>query len=163
GAGSLRQAITDANASNGLDTIEFNITDPASGVRTITPATEFDPISSPVIMDGYTQPGTSSNTLANADNAVLLIEITGANPNFSSGNANNINGHGIEDSDVNDVIQGNFIGVDATGTNALPNGVVGVRIDFGGIGNLIGGTNAGARNIISGNGSEGIEIVSGAA
>ena len=37
GAGSLRQAITDANASLGLDTIAFNIT--GSGVHTITPAT----------------------------------------------------------------------------------------------------------------------------
>src|SRR4029079_12025230 len=36
GAGSLRQAITDANAAGGADTIEFNIV--GSGVHTIVPA-----------------------------------------------------------------------------------------------------------------------------
>ena len=37
GAGTLRQAILDANASGGADTIGFNIV--GSGVHTITPAT----------------------------------------------------------------------------------------------------------------------------
>ena len=37
GAGSLRQAILDANANPGLDTIAFDI--PGAGVHTITPAT----------------------------------------------------------------------------------------------------------------------------
>src|SRR5713101_7823157 len=37
GAGSLRQAILDANNTNGLDTIVFQI--PGSGVHTIAPAT----------------------------------------------------------------------------------------------------------------------------
>jgi hypothetical protein len=60
GAGSLRQAILDANANPGLDTIAFNI--PGAGVHTITPATPFDPILGPVMIDGYTQPGSSANT-----------------------------------------------------------------------------------------------------
>ena len=37
GAGSLRQAILDANGNAGADTITFNI--PASGVQTISPVT----------------------------------------------------------------------------------------------------------------------------
>ena len=41
GAGSLRQAINDANANPGADTIEFNIV--ASGVQTIAPATSLPP------------------------------------------------------------------------------------------------------------------------
>ena len=53
---------------------------------------------------------------------------------------------------VNNTIQGNFIGTDATGTNALANTVAGVTVDTGSSSNLIGGTSAGARNIISGNG-----------
>src|SRR6476660_972465 len=76
GTGSLRQAITDANAHSGLDTIAFNI--PETGVQTITPATQLPSITSPVTLDGYTQPNSSPNTLANGDNAVLLIEISGA-------------------------------------------------------------------------------------
>src|SRR5438128_6293445 len=76
GAGSLRQAITDANANgaDGTNTIQFAITDPPAGVRTITPASALPFITTPVIVDGYTQAGSSSNTLANGDNAVLLIE-----------------------------------------------------------------------------------------
>ena len=52
---------------------------------------------------------------------------------------------------VNNTVQGNFIGTDATGMNALPNTVAGVTIDTGSSSNLIGGTVAGARNVISGN------------
>ena len=61
----------------------------------------------------------------------------------------------------NNVVAGNFIGVDATGTAALGNGRYGVFILQGSTGNRI-GTNADGqsdtleRNIISGNGSSGI-------
>ena len=54
---------------------------------------------------------------------------------------------------VNNTVLGNFIGTDATGMNALPNIVAGVTIDTGSSSNLIGGTVAGARNVISGNNS----------
>ena len=76
GPGSLREAITAANANSGLDSIEFNI--PGTGVHTITPMTQLPSITSPVVLDGETQPGAKANTLANGDNAVLLIEISGA-------------------------------------------------------------------------------------
>jgi hypothetical protein len=69
GGGSLRQAITDANNNAGLDTIDFKI--PGSGVHTITPATSLPFITSLVVIDGYTQSGSSANTLANGENAVL--------------------------------------------------------------------------------------------
>jgi len=52
---------------------------------------------------------------------------------------------------VNNTVQGNFIGTDATGMNPLPNTVAGVTIDTGSSSNLIGGIVAGARNVISGN------------
>src|SRR6187455_2104109 len=77
GAGSLRQAIADANGNPGLDTIEFNIA--AAGVQTITPVTQLPTITSPVMLDGYTQPGASANTLASGSDAVILIELSGAN------------------------------------------------------------------------------------
>ena len=91
GSVSLREAITAINAGNDLgdpditaqnpgtfgtsDTINFNI--PGTGVRTITPATVLPQITKAVVIDGYTQPGASQNTLANGDNAVLLIELAG--------------------------------------------------------------------------------------
>jgi len=76
GAGSLRQAISDANGNSGADTIAFNI--PGSGVHTISPLTPLPTVTGPVTIDGYTQPGSSQNTLAVGDNAVLLVEISGA-------------------------------------------------------------------------------------
>ena len=77
GAGSLRQAITDANTNPGADTIQFNIV--GSGVHTITPATPLPPITGAVTIDGYTQPGTSENTnpVGQGLDTVLLIEIDG--------------------------------------------------------------------------------------
>jgi titin len=56
-----------------------------------------------------------------------------------------------------DVVQGNFIGTDVTGTFALANYFAGVDIR-GGDENTIGGTTAGAGNLISGNGDEGVLI-----
>jgi hypothetical protein len=78
GAGSLRQAITDANANPGADTIQFNIV--GSGVQTITPATPLPPITEAVTIDGYTQPGSSANTnpVGQGLNSVLLIELDGS-------------------------------------------------------------------------------------
>ena len=51
GAGSLRQAITDANANAGLDTIDFNI--PGSGAQTIAIASPLPGFTSPVTIDGF--------------------------------------------------------------------------------------------------------------
>src|SRR5205807_1996407 len=66
----------------GTDTINFNI--PGAGVHTISPASALPTITDPVTIDGYTQPGASMNTLANSDNAVLLIELNGASAGTSS-------------------------------------------------------------------------------
>src|SRR5262245_14272617 len=62
GAGTLRQAILDANANPGADTIAFNIT--GSGVHTITPTSTLPDITGAVTIDGYTQPGSLANTHA---------------------------------------------------------------------------------------------------
>jgi hypothetical protein len=53
-------------------------------------------------------------------------------------------------------VQGNYIGTDATGTKAIANSV-GVELGDG-YSNTIGGTSAAARNIISGNSSDGVDI-----
>src|SRR5690349_18868836 len=78
GAGSLRQAILDANANPGADTIVFNI--PGSGLHTIVLASWLPNATDPVTVDGYTQPGSIPNTLplAQGTNAALNIEIDGA-------------------------------------------------------------------------------------
>ncbi len=56
-----------------------------------------------------------------------------------------------------DLVEGNFIGTDAAGTAALPNGVSGIYT-LDGTGNTIGGTTPGDRNVISGNTQFGIGI-----
>ena len=56
------------------------------------------------------------------------------------------------------VVQHNFIGTDLTGTRALGNGDSGVAIDGGAANTTIGGTTAGAGNVISANQGNGIWI-----
>ena len=158
GPGSLRQAILDANANAGLDTIAFDI--PGAGVHTITPATSLDVLTGPVVIDGYTQPGSSVNTDAFATNAVLLIELDGS---VAGGLGLNVAGGGstIQGLVINrwvtgmqtfgaggNVIRGNFFGTDPTGTVARSNSGA---ISLGAPGDLVGGTNPADRNLVSGN------------
>src|SRR5262245_35584562 len=77
GAGTLRQAILDANANAGPDTIAFNIA--GSGAHTIPLATPPPPLTSPVTIDGYTQSGASPNTqpFGQGLTTELRIEVTG--------------------------------------------------------------------------------------
>jgi hypothetical protein len=166
GAGSLRQAITDANANanvGGADTVSFNI--PGAGVQTITLSSQLPTVTDPVIIDGYTQPGASVNTLAVGDNAVLLIEINGNNAvgtalTITAGSSmvrglvinrlNNFFGSGIAlQTNGGNTIVGNFIGTNASGTAASTN--AGYSISLTTSNNTLGGTMPAERNVISGN------------
>ncbi len=102
-----------------------------------------------------------SHMVSNSLGGMFLADDTGHNiiggTNAGAGNVISGNlGNGIlmrGSNVVNNTVLGNFIGTDATGMNALPNIVAGVTIDTGSSSNLIGGTVAGARNVISGNNS----------
>src|SRR5262249_38661186 len=59
------------------------------------------------------------------------------------------------DSTTNNLVQGNYIGTNTNGSAAIPNTNTGVIIADGN-GNTIGGTTAGAGNVISGNGVTGV-------
>ncbi len=74
--------------------------------------------------------------------------------NIISGN--NGTGVSISGTIVGNLVQGNFIGTNVTGSAALGNLSDGVLINFGSLNNTIGGTTAAARNVISGNGGNGI-------
>jgi len=74
--------------------------------------------------------------------------------NVVSGNP----GVGIEIRSVGNIVIGNYIGTDATGTVAMPNDLEGVWIGPGGRDNRIGGSTAKERNVISGNKLFGVSI-----
>ena len=61
------------------------------------------------------------------------------------------------------LIAGNVIGLDPTGFLAEPNGGDGIQLDQGTRFNTIGGTTAAARNVVSGNTMNGIELDNNAA
>jgi titin len=72
-----------------------------------------------------------------------------------AGNLVSGNWYGVSISSSGNVVQGNYVGTDATGTARLGN-VVGLGI--GGSDNLVGGTTAGARNLVSGNVYSGVAV-----
>lgn len=79
GAGSLRQAIVDANTNPGADTINFNIAGPGPHTITVGP-TELPEITGPTIIDGTSQAGSSCGdlvpaTLPSASNTAHNIKI----------------------------------------------------------------------------------------
>ncbi len=77
--------------------------------------------------------------------------------NIISGNSHvGVEIHGV--GTTGNFVQGNFIGTNAAGTADLGNTQNGVAILFGASNNTVGGTVAGARNVISGNNNDGVQI-----
>ena len=167
GAGSLRQAMLDANIAPGADFIDFNI--PGTGVRTINLGLRLPEITDPVTIDATTQPAYAGAPLVEINGGASIdtgfVIKAGASTlrglalnRFTSGSVRLEGGGG-------NTVQGCHIGTDATGT-------LDFRVGGGAVGgtgililnspdNLIGGTTTAARNVISAN-NDGV-LVSGAA
>jgi CSLREA domain-containing protein len=193
GSVSLREAIqainngtagadTDiSNQSPGVfgvnDTVNFNIS--ASGtVQTInvggTGNGALPALIKPMTINGYSEMGAKLNTLANGDNATILIELNGANagPNAdgilvgATGAGSTIEGlainrfslNGIELQGGGDTVAGNFVGTNPQGSAAEPNQNDGIHISNSSS-STIGGLTPAARNIASGNQIDGIHVV----
>ncbi|MDA2927926.1 CSLREA domain-containing protein, partial [Acidobacteria bacterium AH-259-G07] len=106
---------------------------------------------------------TGKVALGNRSFGVFVTESSNNTIGGTTTGARNIisaNGRGlvITDRSTGNVAQGNYIGTDVTGTMALGNAGTGVAIGNGANNNTIGGTAAGAGNVISANGQEGINI-----
>ena len=163
GLGSLREQISSANSHAGPDLINFNIPqsdpryDAASKAWTIAPAVELPTITETLSVYGGTQPGYADRP---------VIELRGSSPGLDAyglqlraGNSTlqglNINrfardgilvsGSGASSS----VVQGNYIGVDTTGSTAQGNNWSGIAIT--GASNVtVGGTTPADRNVVAG-------------
>lgn len=172
GAGSLRQAILDANATPGTDTITFAIA-PQGSQQTIQPLSALPVLTDPVIIDGWSQGGAGYTSPP-------LIEINGSQAGssvaglaISAGNSTvrglvindflGTNASGIRlQTGGNNWVYGNYIGINFSGDTRAAN-QRGIWIDSGSSNNRIGtnadGTNDSAeRNVISGNINQNIWI-----
>lgn len=175
GLGSLRDAITNANACIGKDTILFDI--PGTGPHTISPLSPLPAITDTVFINGYSQPGAVEAT-ASSD-AVLMIEVAGGSAGNTSGlHVQNTpdckisglclntwlgfgggNGAGILLQNANRAeVVGNYIGTDPTGSFAGFNRQAGIIVSGNSLDVLIGGDSPGDLNLISGNENAGIQI-----
>ena len=179
GVGSLRQALTDANTTPGPIVIGFSI--PGSGVHTIAPASALPTLGGNIVIDGYTQSGATSNSQSVGNDAVILIELNGANAGTGTdgivfdGSDNAVRGLAINRFDgasirfrlgANNRIEGNVIGLNAAGTTVFPydscvltvppythSTCNGVVVGPTSDGATIGGPSPAARNVITGNGT----------
>jgi titin len=113
--------------------------------------------------------GTEASGVAHLGNFSAGVQIiNGATGNVvggvTAGARNVISGNGgpgvvIADAGTSgNHLVGNFIGTDRTGGDDLGNILSGVLITGGATGNVVGGAVAGARNVISGNESNGVQI-----
>lgn len=173
GLGSLRQAILDANANAGADLISFNIG--GGGVQTISPTSALPTITDPVTIDGSTQPGFAGSPIIELNGAgaglASGLVITAGNSTVRGLVINRFQATGVFGSDGKgagivlstnggNVIEGNYLGTDVSGTAGLGNYRWGVLIFAGSSDNRI-GTNgdgiadAAERNVISANGTIG--------
>ena len=166
GAGSLREAIDQANATAGSDSIHFDI--PGEEVHTIALQTPLPEIIEPLILDAATQ----------GESDTPLIVLNGQYPDFSqvpvlriSGGDTTVRGfainrgrsHGIQLSGAGgNLVTGNIIGLDAAGATRTSNFGSGIHI-IDSPDNTIGGDSEETRNIISGNSGHGIWVSGSAA
>lgn len=163
GAGSLRQAILDANANPGLDIVSFNIL--PSGIQTIAPVSPLPVITDPLTIDGTTQPGWASAPIVELAGGGAGVGANGLEIHAGSSLVKGLVINGFGGSGVlitlngGDVISGNYIGSDTSGTVASAN-ADGVTVDVAS-GNTIGGSAPGSGNLISGNLNDGLNIGSG--
>ena len=157
--GSLRQFILNSNEIIGVQTSNFSIG--GGGAQTIAPTAGFASITDAVVLDATTQEGFAGTPLIELDGTGA----GGANGLTLASNGSTVRGfvinrfsNGIRISGDNNLVAGNWIGLDATGSLDRGNGTDGIILVAGAADNTIGGTTANDRNVISGNNDDGISI-----
>src|SRR5687768_16479783 len=132
GLGSFRQAIHDANNNPGFDTIQFLIL--GLPPYTIAPSSALPIITDAVFIDGASQPTYSGRPLiqltgraagTNVDGLVIIAGLS----RVRGLSVTRFDGHGILlQSSGGNLIAGNYLGLDATGSNDWGNAEAGVTI-----------------------------------
>jgi hypothetical protein len=169
---SLRAAIQEANQTPVRDTIKFDIPSSDNGrkIRVSTGPRELPPITEPVFIDGWSQPGFAGMPLVTLDGGTAGelrwgLLVTGGPSAIRGLVISNFGGFDEADRGQAGIVLagsgghtvvGNFVGTDASGTSAQPNsnGIVVASDD-----NLIGGpAHASLRNIVSHNRFRGIDV-----
>lgn len=131
----------------------------------IRPLTDLPDITSPVTIDGFTQAGSVTNSLAEGNDAVLRVELDGsggaargitirADGSLVRGLViNRFTESGIQMLASGGTVAGNFIGAEVSGTTRHPGiqSQQGVFLGAGASGNTVGGITPEERNVISGN------------
>jgi titin len=175
GPGSLRQALLAASQNSDLRTITFDIPttnpgfDPVTGTFSIALLSSLPEISAAITIDGWSQPGFAGAPLirligSQAGSGVNGLTITAGNSTVTGLAIVNFSGDGIElVGNGGNVIEGDYIGTDGTGTTGFGNEGNGIFVSGGSAGNLIGtngdGLNdAAERNVVSGNLGSGVVL-----
>ncbi len=155
GTGSLRDALTKANKSSDTDLIQFKI---GSGAKTIQPTSALPFIKYAVTLDGTTQSGYAGKPLIEIRGDKTSgdgIRVGGGNSTVKGLIINRFSGNGmILVNKGGNTITGNWIGLDKTGTVAAKNGAKGIVVSTS--------ANKIEKNVISGNGSSGLQFWSAA-
>ena len=168
----LRAAIEEANAFPGTDTINFDMpageSGHSGGVWTIGPISDFDQLTGTVIIDGTTQPGWTTTPVVEINGSGAASDgfrIVADDVEIHGLAINRFPGDGIEVAAgvANTVIAANHIGVDATGLVDRGNTGRGIYLAAGSSATRVGGGEIAHRNVISGNGSNGMVIASSSA
>jgi hypothetical protein len=154
GAGTLRQAILDANKTTAPDTINFDV---GEGEKTIAPQTGLPYIKQPLTLDATTQPGFSDQPIIELSGEKITkqqdgLRIDAPQVTVKGLIINQFTGSGIFlfNNTGTNTIQDNWIGLDETGTKAAPNKGHGILVQ--GPNNLI------KDNAIAGNSQAGVFV-----
>lgn len=160
GAGSLRHAMLAAELITGSNTVTFDI--PGAGPHSIQPLSTLPILRQPIVIDGYSQPGSAAATSSSA--AAVMIELDGSNVSGNglsiAGGSSTVRGLAVNRfgigislfSNNSNQIVGTYIGTDVTGSVPLANTSMGIAVSDDSWHNIIGGSNPAERNLVSGNG-----------
>lgn len=179
GAGSLRNAISTANGTSAVDTIQFNI--PGACPQVILLSSPLPHISTGLVIDGYSQPGSAANSTPVGSNASLCVLVAAQSGTLdhaiSVGGGDSvavtIKGLGFGSAFLtgaltrgilvlggsNHILQGNqFAGDGPVGLGNLGFITIGVEVGNATGTLLIGGNSPAHRNVFAGTTSQGIYI-----